>query len=75
MKRTGRKLMAGILAVMLTFTMLPFSSITAEANSAVQVTSVKITKPTGRTIKLLEGKSYQFLSNIKQKSSDCIVKR
>lgn len=60
MKKVGKRLLTGILAVMLTFTMTPFGSVTAEAKTATQVTSVKITKSTGKTIKLLEGKSYQL---------------
>ena len=60
MKKVGKRLLTGILAVMLTFTMTPFGSVTAEAKTAAQVTSVKITKSTGKTIKLLEGKSYQL---------------
>ena len=60
MKQVGKRLLTGILAVMLVFTMVPEGSVTAGAEEAAKVTSVKLTKPTGKTIKLLQGKSYQL---------------
>lgn len=60
MKKVRKRLLTGILAVMLTFTMMPFGGVTAKAKTTVKVTDVKITKPEGKTLKLLEGKSYQL---------------
>lgn len=53
--------------------MMPFGGVTAKAKTTVKVTDVKITKPEGKTLKLLEGKSYQL--KVKVASANAAIKR